>query len=98
VEAERVAVTMYGLTLLVIHLLGYALSLYARREHLSIEGDESAELQRDERKLLPAVIGSVVAIGVGLVSPTVAIALYLGLAVFVVVPFRDVGRLLFPRR
>jgi uncharacterized membrane protein len=96
--AERVAVTMYGLTLLVIHILGYVLNLYARREHLTTTDGESAELQRDERKLLPAVVGSLIAIAVGFVSPTAAIALYLGLAVYVVVPFRDVGRLLFPRR
>ncbi len=96
--AERVAVTMYGVTLLVIHVLGYVLDLYARRERLFEQEGESAELRRDERKLLPTVIGFVVAIAVGFVSPSVAIALYLGLAVFVVVPFRDVGRLLFPRR
>ena len=98
VEAERVAVAMYGATLLVIHVFGYVLDLYARREGLFKDDGKSAELERDERKLLPAVVGSIVAIGVGFVSPTVAIAMYLGLAVFVVVPFRDVGRLLFPRR
>ena len=32
--AERVAVTIYGLTLLAIRLLGSALDAYARREHL----------------------------------------------------------------
>ena len=34
VGAERVAVTVYGLTLLAIRLLGSALDAYARREHL----------------------------------------------------------------
>ena len=98
VDAERVAVTMYGLTLLAIHLLGYALDVYARREGLFAPRGESAELQREERKLLPAVIGYVLAIFIGLAFPRAAIAVYLGLAVYLVVPFRDVARLLFPRR
>ena len=97
-DAERVAVTMYGLTLLIIHLLGFALDVYARREELFTSRGESAELQREERKLLPAVIGYVTAILIGLPFPRVAIAVYLGLAVYLVVPFRDVARLLFPRR
>jgi uncharacterized membrane protein len=33
-DAERVAVTFYGLTLLAIRLLGSGLAEYARREHL----------------------------------------------------------------
>ena len=38
--AERVAVTLYGLTLLAIRILGSALDGYARREHLySPQGD-----------------------------------------------------------
>jgi hypothetical protein len=39
----------------------------------------------------------VIAILIGLVEPLVAMALYFALAVFLVVPFRDVGRLLFRR-
>jgi hypothetical protein len=39
----------------------------------------------------------VIAIVIGLFVPLVAMALYFALAVFVVVPFRDVGRLLFHR-
>ena len=97
-DAERVAVTMYGLTLLIIHLLGFALDVYAWREALFTPRGESAELQREERKLLPAVIGYVIAILIGLPFPRAAIAVYLGLAVYLVVPFRDVARLLFPRR
>ena len=40
-DAERVAVTIYGLTLLAIRLCGAALDTYARREHLyAAHGDE----------------------------------------------------------
>jgi uncharacterized membrane protein len=34
VDSERVAVTLYGLTLVTIRVLGFALDAYARREHL----------------------------------------------------------------
>jgi hypothetical protein len=39
----------------------------------------------------------VIAILIGLALPTVAVALYFALAVLLVVPFRDVRRLLFKR-
>ena len=97
-DAERVAVTMYGLTLLIIHLLGFALDVYARREGLFAPRGESSELEREERKLLPAVIGYLIAIVIGLFFPRAAVVIYLGLAVYLVVPFRDVAQLLFPRR
>ena len=95
--AERVAVTLYGLTLLVIRVLGVALDSYAQREHLYKPQGEGAELQHERRQLLPVVIGYVTAIVIGLFVPGVAVALYFGLALYLVVPFRDVRRLLFHR-
>lgn len=38
-------------------------------------------------------VSDVVAIGVGIVLPTVAVLFYFGIAVHLVVPFRDVARL-----
>jgi TMEM175 potassium channel family protein len=96
VEAERVAVTVYGLTLLAIRLLGSALDAYARREHLYSQPDDGEEAY-ERRSLLPVVIGYVTAILVGLALPKVAVALYFGIAVFLVVPFGEVRRLLFRR-
>ena len=96
-SGERVYVTMYGLTLLAIRLLGSALDWYARREHLYTPHQDDEEVHTDRRKLLPVVIGYVIAILIGLAWPTVAVALYLGLAVYLVVPFREVARLLFHR-
>lgn len=94
--AERVAVTVYGLTLLAIRLLGSALGTYARREHLySPKAD--GEDQDTPQRLLPVVITYVTAILVGLVFPAVAVALYFGVAVYLVVPFREVARLLLRR-
>ena len=96
VEAERVAVTIYGPTLLAIRLLGSALDAYARREHLHSQHEDGEELYA-RRSLLPVVIGYVTAILVGLALPKVAVALYFGIAVYLVVPFGEVRRLLFRR-
>jgi uncharacterized membrane protein len=95
---ERVYITMYGLTLLAIRLLGFALDAYARNQHLyAPQQDDQEEVRRDRRKMLPIVIGYVIAIIIGLYLPAVAAALYLGLAVYLVVPFREVVRVLARR-
>ena len=94
---ERVYVTLYGLTLLAIRVLGSALDAYARREHLYSPKGEGEELQSAQRKFLPVVIGYVIAIFVGLALPVVAVVLYFGLAVYLVVPFREAARVLFRR-
>jgi len=88
---------MYGLTLLAIRLLGFALDEYARRERLYARGRDTEELQTERRNLLPVVIGYVVAILVGLALPGLAVVFYFGIAVYLVVPFREVARLLFRR-
>ena len=96
-SGERVYVTMYGLTLLAIRLLGSALDAYARYEHLYSPAGEGEELQSTQRKFLPAVIGYVIAIIIGLLLPVAAAALYAALAVYLVVPFRAAARVLIRR-
>jgi uncharacterized membrane protein len=96
-SGERVYVTMYGLTLLVIRILGFALDAYARHEHLYSPAGEGEELQSTQRKFLPVVIGYVTAIIIGLLLPVVAVALYFGIAVYLVVPFREAARVLVRR-
>jgi uncharacterized membrane protein len=106
-SGERVYVTMYGLTLLVISLLGSALDAYARHEHLYSPAQEHGELHSSSqehgdlhstrRKFLPGVIGYVIAILTGLLLPVVAVALYFGLAVYLVVPFREAAWVLARR-
>jgi TMEM175 potassium channel family protein len=93
-SGERVYVTLYGLTLLAICLLGSALYAYARHEHLYPPTKEGEELHSTQRKTLPAVIGYVIAILIGLLLPIAAVALYFGLAVYLVVPFREAARVL----
>ena len=94
ISAERVYVTLYGLTLLAIRLMGFALDAYARYAHLYSPKAEGEELQSTQRKFLPLVIGYVIAILIGLALPTAAVVLYFGLAVYLVVPFREAARVL----
>jgi uncharacterized membrane protein len=97
ISAERVYVTLYGLTLLAIRLMGFALDAYARYAHLYSPKAEGEELQSTQRKFLPLVIGYVIAILIGLALPVAAVALYFGLAVYLVVPFREAARVLARR-
>ena len=92
--SQRVYVTLYGLTLLAIRLLGAALDAYARREHLYSPHEDGEDPQR---KLLPVVIGYMIAILIGLALPDLAVALYFAVAAYAIVPFRETARLVFRR-
>jgi hypothetical protein len=80
-----------------ISLLGHALDAYARHERLYPPANEGEELHSTQRKSLPAVIGCVITILIGLALRVAAAALYVGLAVYLVVPFRDAARVLIRR-
>jgi TMEM175 potassium channel family protein len=95
--SEQVFVTMYGLTLLVMRLLGFALDAFARHEHLYSPAEEGEEVQTSQRKLLPVIIGYVIAIIIGLFLPTAGVVLYFGIAVYLVVPLREVAQLISRR-
>jgi hypothetical protein len=85
---------MYGLTLLTIRLLRSALDAYARHEQLYSPAKAGEKLRTDQRKTLPVVIGYVASILIGLLLPAAAAALYFGIAVYLVVPFREAARVL----
>jgi uncharacterized membrane protein len=87
--SERVFVTMYGLVLLVIRLLVFALDAYARHEHLNSPPAEGEEQQDEPRELLPVLGGYVIAILIGLAVPVVAVALYFALALYMIL-FREI--------
>ena len=95
---ERLFVALYGLTLLAIRVLLFALDDYCQRAHLytriASEEDEEAS---PRKALLPVVAGYVVAILVGIALPAVAVALYCVLALYLVVPLRELGRVLLTR-
>lgn len=96
VNGERVFVTMYGLTLLAIRIFGFALDEYAKREHL-YEPATGAEPEDSGRSNLAVLVVYVIAILIGLAVPPVAVAFYFGIAIYLVVPFREIRRLLFHR-
>jgi uncharacterized membrane protein len=90
--SERVFVTLYGLTLLTIRILAYCLDAYARSRHLYSPPDADEELHTDQRKSLPIIIGFAISVLIGLVLPSLAVALYFGLAVWLVAPVLHVPR------
>ncbi len=97
VNDERVAVTIYGLTLLAIRVFGFLLDSYARREHLYKSKGESSELERDQRSFLPTLAVYTVAIAIGLIFPRFGVLIYFGVAVYLVLPLREITRLFFSR-
>ncbi len=93
-NGERVFVTMYGLTLLTIRILGSAVDAHARHEHLYSKEQGDEELQTERRELWPVLGAYTAAILIGIAVPALAVALYFGLAVFLVVPIHELRRLL----
>jgi uncharacterized membrane protein len=83
-SSERVFVTLYGLTLLVIRILSFALDAYARREHLYSAPEAGQERQDAPLELLPVLGGYVAAILLGLVVPRAAVAVYFVIALYMI--------------
>jgi len=97
-DAERVAATVYGITMLAIRLLGIALDHYADREGLYSDREPDVELTGGRRKDLSGVVLYVLAILVGLAFPGIAVTTYFAITLYLVIPFREIGRLLRRRR
>jgi uncharacterized membrane protein len=91
ISGEAVFVAMYGLTLMAIRLMLYAVDEYAHREGLyeEIEGEKDPV----RRSIVAVVTAYVASILIGLVLPAVAVGLYCALAIFLVIPFRELARL-----
>jgi uncharacterized membrane protein len=92
--AERIAVTVYGLNLLAISGFTSILWHYAVAEHLVRQDNTEADVRALTSKLDPSLLSYAVAIGIGLLWPKVAVVLYLVIALFVIIPFRAVVRLI----
>jgi len=88
--AERVAAVVYGLSLLGIRLLYFALAAYSRARHLRQTGTENADMRESGRKFRFVVAGYIATIVLALFVPTIAIAVYLAIAIFLFIPFRAV--------
>jgi uncharacterized membrane protein len=85
---ERVAVSIYGISLLVASLLLLVLWRYAVHMRLVRPDMDDEEVQLLTRRLTPGLGGYLVLIIVGLFVPIVASVGYLAIAIFFIVPFR----------
>lgn len=98
---ERVAVTLYGLVLLAVRLLLAGLYVYAKREGLLIEAlaqPDSEEVAAVRRKFLPTILAYTATLAAAVLYPAAAVAVYFGIAVFAITPFRQVTRLVMRQR
>jgi uncharacterized membrane protein len=93
-NAERIAVTVYGLNLLAISGFTSLVWHYGVAEHLVSHDNKEEEVRAISAKLDPSLVSYAVAIGIGLLWPQVAVVLYLIIALFVIIPFRAVFRLI----
>jgi len=92
-NAERLAVTLYGLNLLAISAVTSAVWRYAVAEHF-IKGDTPREAVRGvTAKLTPSLAFYGAAVVVGLLLPVAAVVLYFTIAFFLLIPFRAAFRL-----
>jgi uncharacterized membrane protein len=93
-DGERVAVTIYGLVLLATRVMILAMWEYGVRHGLVRPDLADEHVRGVSQKLSPGLVGYVVALGVGLLVPTVAMAIYFAIAVYLVVPFASIARVL----
>ena len=95
VHAERVAVVIYGVVLLMMTLMLLVLGRHAERQGLFGDdlADERSEEARLKFQLTPSLIGYIVASVLGLFSPKAGIIIFLLIGVWLAIPIRDVRKL-----
>jgi uncharacterized membrane protein len=86
--AERVAVTVYGLVLLTMHLALTLLWRYALAAHLTRADADPGRVRALTDKLTPSAGFYLFALAIGLLFPIAATALYLLIAVYMYLPLR----------
>jgi uncharacterized membrane protein len=91
-RAERVAVTFYGITLLVAVCLLSVLWRYALHARLIRPDADDEEITLLSSRLTPGIAGYVVVIILGLFAPVAAVVGYLAIAVFFLIPVHFRGR------
>jgi uncharacterized membrane protein len=85
---ERVAATIYGVSLLLVSSLLMVLWRYALRDRLVRPDARDEELQLLTRRLTPGLTAYLVLIVAGLFVPVVAVAGYLAIALYLIIPLR----------
>jgi uncharacterized membrane protein len=96
VDAERIAVVFYGIVLLLMVLMLILLGRHAEREGLFGDDvvDERKEEARVRYQLMPSLIAYIVAAVLGFFVPRIGVSIYLLIAIWLAIPFRDVSKLL----
>ena len=85
-EPERIAVTIYGLNLLLASAMVSLLWRFAVREQLIRPAATDAEVHRLTKSLAPGLASYVAVIVLGLFLPVVAVLGYLVIAIYIIVP------------
>ena len=85
-DAERVAVTIYGLNLLLASLVLSSMWQWARHAGLVSSVSRDEEVRYLNRRLAPGVGGYVAILVIGVFQPTIAVLGYLLVAVFFLIP------------
>jgi uncharacterized membrane protein len=96
--AERVAVTFYGITLLLTTTLLTVLWRYAVRAKLVRPDLADEEVELLTERLTPGLAAYLVLIVSGLFVPLVAVIGYLAIALYYIIPFRRLSARLLPHR
>jgi uncharacterized membrane protein len=86
-DAERVAATIYGVNLLLIAVLLFLMWRYVASEGHVRRDVSDEEIASLTRHLTPGFAGYVTMLVLGLFLPTAAVIGYLGVAVYLLVPF-----------
>ena len=96
-RAERVAVTFYGIVLLLSSTMLLVLWRYAVRARLVQPDTADEEIELLTQRLTPGLSAYLVLIVSGLFFPLVAVIGYLGIALYYIIPFRRLSASILPR-
>ncbi|MGH3418171.1 MAG: TMEM175 family protein [Streptosporangiaceae bacterium] len=97
-KAERVAVTFYGIILLLSSTLLLVLWRYAVRAKLVRPDLADEEIELLTERLTPGLGAYLVLIVSGLFVPVIAVIGFLGIALYYIIPFRRLSAGILPRR
>ena len=96
-KAERVAVTFYGIVLLLSSTMLLVLWRYAVRAHLVRPDTADEEIELLTERLTPGLSAYVVLIVSGLFFPVIAVIGFLGIALYYIIPFRRLSASILPQ-
>ena len=96
-NAERVAVTFYGIILLLSSTMLWVLWRYAVRARLVRPDLDDEEIELLTERLTPGLTAYVVLIVSGLFLPVIAVIGFLGIALYYIIPFRRLSASILPR-